>query len=255
MTSPWIYREQPPPTALATHVRACWSELVGERSDDPGSRVLPDGCIDLVWFSGRAPFVAGPATLPLITQAEPGQLIVGIRFRSGMAASVLGVPASDLRDAEVPLADLWGCSPNRRLAPVEESGSAQDRLGALQAAILDRLAVADPGDACALEAICWLAQHPTDHLDGLHHRIGMSERQLRRRFEAAVGYGPKTFQRIVRFRRWLRLANSTPADRRILADLAATAGYADQAHLTREVTRLAGLPPTALLAASEALPM
>jgi len=40
-----------------------------------------------------------------------------------------------------------------------------------------------------------------------------------------------------------------------LASAAARLGYADQAHLTRECVRLAGLTPTALLAARRPAPM
>jgi transcriptional regulator GlxA family with amidase domain len=75
--------------------------------------------------------------------------------------------------------------------------------------------------------------------------VGLGDRQLRRRFAEAVGYGPKTLDRILRFQRFLVLARATSAD---LARLAIEAGYADQAHLTRECTRLSGLPPAALLA-------
>jgi AraC-like DNA-binding protein len=57
----------------------------------------------------------------------------------------------------------------------------------------------------------------------------------------AVGYGPKTLARILRFRRLQALA---PAP---LAELALDAGYADQAHMTAEVTRLAGVPPVRFL--------
>ena len=74
--------------------------------------------------------------------------------------------------------------------------------------------------------------------------LGIGDRQLRRRFADAVGYGPKTLERILRFQRFLTLAIHE-AD---LARLALDAGYADQAHLTRECTRLAGLPPAQLLA-------
>jgi AraC-like DNA-binding protein len=252
MSTSWVYREQQPPDVLAAHVQAIWSELVGARPDDPGARVLPDGCIDLVWIGGRPPFVAGPATGPIITSATPGAVVVGVRFRPGAAASVLGVAADELRDANVELTDLWGSTLPDVLARVEESASAIDRLAAMQALIVERLARGAPPDDLAVMTARWLARHPNDRLDALHDLTGLSERQLRRRFETAVGYGPKTLQRIVRFRRWLRLANRTPADRRVLADLAADAGYADQAHLTREVTRLAGLPPAALLATREA---
>jgi transcriptional regulator GlxA family with amidase domain len=80
---------------------------------------------------------------------------------------------------------------------------------------------------------------------GLAPTLTVSERQLRRRFDAAVGYGPKTLQRVLRFRRVIDLLTAAPGATD-LADLAVLAGYADQAHLTRETTRLAGLPPAAL---------
>lgn len=79
--------------------------------------------------------------------------------------------------------------------------------------------------------------------------LGISERQLRRRFHAAVGYGPKILARVLRFQRLLVLASRRGAARGELARLALDAGYADQAHMTAEVTRLAGDPPARLLAA------
>ncbi len=75
--------------------------------------------------------------------------------------------------------------------------------------------------------------------------LGMSERQLHRRCAAAVGYGPVLLRRVLRFRRFVsRIDAGGALDD--LAVLAAEAGYADQAHLTRESRELAGLPPAAL---------
>jgi AraC-like DNA-binding protein len=68
----------------------------------------------------------------------------------------------------------------------------------------------------------------------------MSERHLRRRCEVAVGYGPKTLDRVLRFQRFRRLREHRVAS---LAQLAFESGYADQAHLTREYRRLAGTTP------------
>jgi AraC-like DNA-binding protein len=76
-------------------------------------------------------------------------------------------------------------------------------------------------------------------------QVGFGERHLRRRFVAAVGYGPATLLRVQRFQRFLRLAEHDGDVS--LARLAADSGYADQAHLTRECRRLSGLPPAALL--------
>jgi AraC-like DNA-binding protein len=75
--------------------------------------------------------------------------------------------------------------------------------------------------------------------------LGVSERSLLRRCTAAVGYGPKTLERVLRFRRFLALGQASAAG---LALLGARAGYADQAHLTRECVALSGLTPGVLLA-------
>jgi len=77
--------------------------------------------------------------------------------------------------------------------------------------------------------------------------LGVSERHLHRRCRAAVGYGPKTLDRVLRFRRFLALAEARPGDG--LALLAATAGYADQSHLNRDCGRLAGCTPATLIGA------
>jgi AraC-like DNA-binding protein len=73
---------------------------------------------------------------------------------------------------------------------------------------------------------------------------------LRRRCQDAVGYGPKTLQRVLRFRRFVAQIDAAAGNPRAgagdLATIAARAGYADQAHLTRECRRLAGLTPAAL---------
>lgn len=73
--------------------------------------------------------------------------------------------------------------------------------------------------------------------------LGIGARRLHRRSLAAFGYGPKTLARVLRLQRALALARGgTP-----LAETAVRAGYADQAHLTRDVRELAGVPPVELL--------
>jgi hypothetical protein len=102
------YRELRPPRALATHVACFWTRSTGELSTEDPPRVLPDGCIDVVWIGDTAPRVAGPATRGVIPTLPPRSTIVGVRFRPGMASSLLGIPASELLDAVVPLEDVWG---------------------------------------------------------------------------------------------------------------------------------------------------
>jgi methylphosphotriester-DNA--protein-cysteine methyltransferase len=99
-----------------------------------------------------------------------------------------------------------------------------------------------PPDRLVLEAARLLGR-PGAQAELVAAQLGISERQLRRRCQASVGYGPRMLARILRFRRFLSRIDAGAAD---LARVAAEAGYADQAHLTRESTRLAGLTPAAL---------
>jgi AraC-like DNA-binding protein len=86
---------------------------------------------------------------------------------------------------------------------------------------------------------------PSARAEELADDVGLSVRQLRRRCHAAVGYGPKTLQRVLRFQRFVRLIDA-PAGPPDLAAAAAQSGYADQAHLSRECVALSGLTPVGL---------
>ena len=93
-----------------------------------------------------------------------------------------------------------------------------------------------------LEAARRIARAPATSVPALADAVGLGERHLRRRFAEAVGYGPKTFARVARFRAALGLVRSGEP----LAAAALAAGYADQAHMTREMTALGGRPPGAI---------
>jgi transcriptional regulator GlxA family with amidase domain len=98
----------------------------------------------------------------------------------------------------------------------------------------------------AVDAVIRALQRERMPVRELAGRLGLSERQLLRRCVDALGYGPKTLDRILRFQRFRALAAQRPDLG--LARLAAVAGYADQPHLTRECRRLSGESPPALLA-------
>jgi AraC-like DNA-binding protein len=110
--------------------------------------------------------------------------------------------------------------------------------------VADRLPDAAPPDRLVGAVV---AAGPAASVGGLAARLGVSERQLHRRCTAAVGYGPKVLERILRFRRFLALVESPGWLPGGLAGLAAAAGYADQSHLTRECVRLAGVTPGRLV--------
>jgi AraC-like DNA-binding protein len=245
------YRELLPPTRLAPYVACFWTRATGDAETDLQSRILPDGCIDIVWVGERPPIIAGPATTAVQAMLPAWATIVGVRLRPGAAQSVLGLPSFELLDAEVPLRDVWGRATPDLAARVPDLPGVAVKLGAVEQIVTGRVADGSPPDLLVSAATDWLARHPDGQVGALSQTLGLSDRQLRRRCEAAIGYGPKTLHRVLRFQRWLRLTRQPGGALTNLAMLALESGYADQAHLTREVRRLAGVSPTVLLASGE----
>ncbi|MEU3894656.1 helix-turn-helix transcriptional regulator [Streptomyces sp. NPDC045251] len=205
----------------------------------PGTgRVLPDGCMDLLWHDGRL-LVAGPDTRAHVTTGSAGPW-AGVRFHPGTAPALLGVPAPELRDRRVDLADLWPTARVRRLTA--RVNAAPDPATGLEEAALSAAADAGPHDPLPRRIVAALdAGRP---VAATADRLGLSARQLHRRSLAAFGYGPKTLARVLRLQRALALARAGMP----LAETATRSGYADQAHLARDVRELTGLPPGELLA-------
>ena len=235
-STPVGYTEWAAPAALRPAVACLWARVTTGEADQE-ALVLPDACTDLIWQQGRGAFVAGPDTGPAPTRIRAGTVVIGVRFRPSVGGSVLGLPLSELRDQRVDFADLRPAQA-RRLPGALDPGMAAARMLEV-AADLARHGPPDP----AVTRAATLLRDPRASTEDVAAEVGLSLRQLRRRCHAAVGYGPKTLQRILRFRRFVSRIDQDPGD---LAVLAAETGYADQAHLTRECVRLAGLTPAAL---------
>jgi AraC-like DNA-binding protein len=231
------YRESPAPPGLGL---ACvWSQCVPRDAAPYVQRVVPDGCIDLIWsdWDGQI-HVAGPDTGPFLAGIPPGGRYVGVRFRPGLAPPALGVPAHAVRDGRVPLSELWGAEAEALADALAATGP--DPAAVLTSAVAARLRTADPVDPAVPALVRELSGTSVREAAV---RLGLSERQLRRRSLTAFGYGPKTLQRILRFQRALALVHAG----RPPADVAYATGYADQAHLAHEIRDLAGAPLTGLL--------
>jgi AraC-like DNA-binding protein len=244
------YREFRPPPQLADGLVCLWSSKAVGRKPVHQQHVLPDGCVDIVWVGDREPTVAGPATRHVFVQLPTGVDIVGLRFQPGSVQSLLGVPAEELLNTTVPLADIWGVSAQDFGDPVREGGSPADKRDRLVRASLRRFAETRSRDPVVAACVAWLGGNRGRRVEHLAQLSNLSPRQLQRRFRAAVGYGPKTFQRIVRLQRLLDLSARDTGRVEPLAALALAAGYADQAHMSREVRELTGKSPSSLLTGS-----
>jgi AraC-like DNA-binding protein len=196
--------------------------------------------MDLIWIPELGPLVAGPQSRHTSRPMGAPLLAVGARFRPGAAPQLLRVAALELVDRHVALDAV---RPKLAARLDARLGAAGDPVVALQGELMRILADLGEPDPVVRAATMLLARGSAGVAE-VAARVHVSERQLQRRFAERVGYGPKTFQRIARFQRALGQLGREGAG---LAGTAASAGYADQAHLTRESRRLAGLSPRELV--------
>ncbi|QBI56367.1 helix-turn-helix transcriptional regulator [Streptomonospora litoralis] len=210
-------------------------------------RLVPDGCVDLLWIDNGRLVVCGPETTGWTFTLPPGTAAAGVRFRPGRAGSVLGMDTADARERRVPLEDVLGSYTQRSLLErLDAAGGAQERVAVLEDLVRGRLRSAPPTDTVAAAAAGMLTADPATPVAAIAAETGLSERQLHRRCAAAFGYGPSTLRRILRLQRFLRLARhpAAPAD---IAGLAHTAGFTDQPHLYRECREIGGAGPHELI--------
>lgn len=197
--------------------------------------ILPDGCMDLLW-DGRRLLVAGPDSTARRVMTDAGSTLIALRFSGGTGPALLGVAADAVRDQSPPLDGMWPSGPVRGLT--------------------DRVA-ADPEITLQAWVEAHAASRPVDPLgprvlglassgaavSTMADRLGFSTRQLHRRCLPIFGYGPRRLVRVLRLGRAIDAARTGAP----LAQVAAGCGYADQAHLCREVRDLGGTTPSGLL--------
>jgi AraC-like DNA-binding protein len=192
--------------------------------------------MDLLWLDGTLS-VAGPDT-----HAHSGGLVVrehcaGVRLPPGAAPALLRVPAHELRDRRVPLADVWSA---RRVRPLVRRLSAAGDPATVLEAVTRELTDGSPAPDPVLRTVARRLDAGLT-VAAAADGVGLGARQLHRRSLDGFGYGPKTLARILRLQRALGPVRAGAP----LAETAALSGYADQAHLTREMRALTGLTPTA----------
>jgi AraC-like DNA-binding protein len=230
------YAERVTAAWLAGVAVCTWTREVAEGAAQ--YRVVPDGCTDLIW-NGTVLFVAGPDTEVHLSEAGQGRL-AGVRFGPGIAPAVFGVPAGALTDERPALGDISPHLATLATQATDRLNDSADPELVLQRAVgavvrREQLDPALPGLLAGIRRGATVGELADD--------LGIGERSLHRRCVTALGYGPKVAQRVLRFHRALGLARSG----RAFAEVAAVTGYADQAHLSREVRALAGVPLTDLL--------
>ncbi|BAB48628.1 helix-turn-helix domain-containing protein [Mesorhizobium japonicum] len=191
-----------------------------------------------------ASFAAGLFAGPVMIESFGSACCVQINFTPLGARRFFRLPMSELTDSMVVLDDVLGADGmalREQLGNTPDWASRFDLAEAFVTARLVRAAETPLQIAWAYDRI--VASGGRARISSIAEKLGWSRKHLAGSFSNAIGIGPKTLSRIVRFNRALGLSRQPTAD---WADIAADCGYADQAHLVREFRDLAGETPTAL---------
>lgn len=225
-------------------IDAVWETRAPSADAGGAIRVLPDGCVDLLWHEGSLR-IAGPDRRAYLAPFSAGAVSCGVRFRPGAARAMFGIGGDALTGGSQPAAGVLGADETSRLDAALVAAAPGARPALLRRWAGARIAsgvARDPAVAAVADA---LTADPSLRIAALAERVGYSERQLRRRVQAEVGYGPKLLARVLRLQRVLGIAR---ADASLsLADLAFAGGFVDQAHLSHESADLGGTTAAVLL--------
>lgn len=252
------YTELPPPRDLAPYLDRVWMWTPGcgaadcsnsaGVSIDAGTRVLPDGCVDVIVDALRGTGeLVGAMTRALEISNHSADLIA-IRFRPGTAAALTGFALCDLTDQSIALADLGIAG--ALVEQIADATTVDQRIAALVTWLRGCLTGAQAPDPLVSHAVAQLSRGGA-RIDATANQLGLSRQHLARRFRREVGITPKQFARIARMQRTTaalsRATRPAPAARQ-LSRLAAEHGYFDQAHLASELRALTGATATTLAA-------
>jgi AraC-like DNA-binding protein len=236
-----------------------WSQR--DRAEVFGEHMLPSGSVQLIFALHDAPIlcipssssqnslawsesiVHGPQWTYYKSGPKPTGATLGVSFRPGAAGNILGLPTMELTDRHVPADALWGARAGELREKLLAAPGPSTAFRVMEAELSARLrgpllmhpAIAQ---ALALRAGGWGSSRVAD----IQRQTGYSPRHFIALFRAAVGLTPKHYYRVKRFTSALQeLAGGNAKG---LADLADSAGYSDQAHLTREFREFSGVTPS-----------
>jgi AraC-like DNA-binding protein len=246
------YTELRPPPPLDRLVHCLW--FLRGQADGSVQTIVPDGRAEVVVHAGDAfnevhegglvfrqddVLVGGQLLGPLRLQPHGTMDVVGIRFRTAAARSVLRFPLSEVSLGVQPLRPLHRALAEGLHDAVQRGVAPHERAAAIARALVRFVATdADPVTEDVTRSLGAVDPPPVRELARRH---GVSPRTLERRLLRDVGLSPKALQRVLRFRRAFRWLDRAPTG--TWASVAARTGYFDQAHLSREFRALAGAPP------------
>ena len=252
------YQEFKPNQKLDRLVDCYW---ISEEQTSRTSRVLPDGCADLIFNFGEAIINASDmhvsvakesiAAVGMMTTfrdvfAPSGASLLGIRFKSGRLSTLSSTPLSELKNITIQASEVIPEFNDLFLEKLFYTDGIKNRITQIEK-ILYRLLVNNqkPDDLLITSVTDLILQSNGQvRAEEVAEAACISLRQLQRRFKDKVGMTLKEFTKVIRFINTSDIIKSS--SRKSILEIAFEAGYYDHSHLTHDFKQLAGILPSAL---------
>jgi AraC-like DNA-binding protein len=249
MSSPMRYVELEPAPELRPWIASIWTFECSPQMEPTQHHIPLTGGAILCVGPGRELLLAGERTSPLVTTVTGGDIYWGVHFWPAAAAAFLGLSSADTREwlgpARLRLTLDW-CA---RWRVVIDRGCDTDILQRIENLLYELVPKARPLDPVVMTAVFRIVHCAgSETVAHTATAVGLSPRQLRRRFASEASLTPKELARVRKVRRIAESA-ATGSDRWI--ELASRGGYADQSHLVREFGAVLGLSPEGFRAHAE----
>ena len=247
--------EHSPPAALSKYVQCLWRLRDATPATAPQT-LYPDGRCEIIvhlatptqiltqdgnWYQQTPTLFAAQATRVIRLRATSAIDCVGVRLHPAACSILFDAQARSLADSADVVLDLRSLDDTFAAAlQLAATASADPFAPAVTQILADRFQTfhTDPRIDAAV--------HLIDQADGnvaiaqVARAIGSSLRTLQMRFLSAVGVTPKVYARVRRLQATIRQLDD---DRGTLAAMSLENGFADQAHATRDIRRIAGMTP------------
>ncbi len=216
-------------------------ELIVHLSDDR-SQGMVDGC----WETFPKSLLVGVMEVPVIWKMPGGTSMFGIRFKPEGISSWLQLRISELANSFIDTDLILDKQFNSMIRNIQEAKDHPNRISLVEAYLENQLSRFQDRHLCFYNAINLIRNGvPGYSITDLSREVCISERQLQRIFKNQLGVGPKSYSRIIRFRRIKQFLQMNP--RTSWVEIAFIFGYADQAHFIRDFKAFSGKTPGCLL--------
>ncbi len=251
------YKTYPVNSFLSAFVKCFWSLDALPLGIAERQLIVPDGCMEMIFHYGDLyqqyaedgsyfvqprSFVFGQITRHLEIAATGTSGIMAARFLPDGYVPFLTVELSKMENRAVPIKDLFGDEGSRLEHSVLSASTNEERIKIIEQFLISKLSTSKAVDSISKSSVEVLLNLKGQvSVDELSNQLGISKRQLERKFSSAIGLSPKQLSKMIRLQATLKRLEQKRFTS--LTALAYDGGYFDQSHFIKDFKEFTGMSP------------